>query len=328
MSHALDPDAPAILARLKREGISALYHFSNVENLPSISEQGALYSKQILAQKGLLSTLVAGGNPLSHSLDQYHGNWNKVSLSLTPHTPMVYHKKREQHICFSLIKPEVASWLNVVFTDANAARNDHKRGTGLIGLNNIQFNVIRAIPYSVNEWHRFVQAEVLVPDAIPLAYVSEIGFVSNASMEYAKSLCDRLPHPNFSVMPQLFTDSWAASPNTIGYSYVHDLKVIDIRNDKNMVYLTHEKNKVSRTASNRIMIMASVRIMTGTKAKIALFDADNNKERIVKAEQLLKSNEYQHRCIVSLNALSPGVYLARYYLDDVCWASTGFEIVP
>ncbi len=162
MPHSLDPNAPAILARLRQERISALYHFTNVENLPSICQLEALYSKQILAQQELLSTLVTGGNPLSHDLDHYHGNWDKVSLSLTPHTPMAYNRKRAQHLCFFLIKPEVGTWLDVVFTDSNAARNDHKRGLGLIGLNNIQFNIIRAIPFSVNEWHRFVQAEVLI----------------------------------------------------------------------------------------------------------------------------------------------------------------------
>ncbi len=97
MPYSLDPSASAILARLRQEEISALYHFTNVENLPNICQQKALYSKQILAQKELLSTLVTGGNPLSHDLDHYHGNWDKVSLSLTPHTPMAYNRKRAQH---------------------------------------------------------------------------------------------------------------------------------------------------------------------------------------------------------------------------------------
>jgi ssDNA thymidine ADP-ribosyltransferase, DarT len=329
MPYSLDPGASAILARLRQEEISALYHFTNVENLPNICQQEALYSKQILAQKELLSTLVTGGNPLSHDLDHYHGNWDKVSLSLTPHTPMAYNRKRAQHLCFFLVKPEVATWSGVVFTDSNAARTDHKRGPGFIGLNNIQFNVIRAIPFSVNEWHRFVQAEVLIPNSIPLTYVSEIGFVSSASLDYTELLCDRLPHPKFSVIPQLFTDSRGASPRTIGFSYVHELKVIDTRNTKNMVYLPYEEeNKFSKTMSNHIMIVASVRVMTGMQARISLLDAVNYEERIVKAEQLLRSDEYQHEYRVSLKDLSPGVYLVRYYLGDICWASTGFEIVP
>ncbi len=174
-----------------------------------------------------------------------------------------------------------------------------------------------------------MQAEVLIPNSIPLTYVSEIGFVSSASLDYTELLCDRLPHPKFSVIPQLFTDSRGASPRTIGFSYVHELKVIDTRNTKNMVYLPYEEeNKFSKTMSNHIMIVASVRVMTGMQARISLLDAVNYEERIVKAEQLLRSDEYQHEYSVSLKDLSPGVYLVRYYLGDICWASTGFEIVP
>jgi hypothetical protein len=69
MSHPLHPEAQAILARLKQERITALYHFTNVENLPGICRLEALYSKQILESRGLLSTVITGGNPLSHSLD-------------------------------------------------------------------------------------------------------------------------------------------------------------------------------------------------------------------------------------------------------------------
>ena len=104
---------------------------------------------------------------------------------------------------------------------------------------------------------------------------------------------------------------------------------MDIRNNKNMIYLPYQKeNKISKTISNHIMMVASVRVITGMRAKISLFDTASNEERIVKAEQLLRSDEYQHECSISLKDLSLGVYLVRYYLDDVCWASTGFEIVP
>ena len=183
---------------------------------------GALHSKQILEKQGLLSTLITGGNPLSHSLDRYHGNWDKVSLNFTPYTPMAYHRKRAQHLCFLLVNPEVATWSEVLFTDSNAARNDHRRGEGLIGLGNVQFNAIHAIPFSVNDWHRFIQAEVLIPASIPLAHVGEIGFVSNASMSYAQYLCKSFAHPPFSVKAQMFTDSPRAPQKAINFAYVKE----------------------------------------------------------------------------------------------------------
>src|SRR5579884_280584 len=301
MSRSLHPDAQAILTRLRQEGITALYHFTSVENLPNICHLGALCSKQILEKRGLLSTLVTGGNPLSHSLDRYQSNWDKLSLSFTPYTPMAYNRKRAQHLCFFLISPEVAAWSDVVFTDSNATRNDHKRGQGLIGLNNVQFNAIHALPFSVNDWHRFVQAEILIPDSIPLAYVTEIGFVSNASMDHAKHLCDSLLCPPFSVIAQLFTDSPKAPSRAIGFSYVHELMLRDTKESKNMVYLTHTKeNKFSKRVSDNITIMASVRVITGMRAKISLFDTVTAKGRVIRDEELPRSNEYKHKCTIAL----------------------------
>ena len=63
---------------------------------------GSVALQADLEKQGLLSTLITGGNPLSHSLDRYHGNWDKVSLNFTPYTPMAYHRKRAQHLCFLL----------------------------------------------------------------------------------------------------------------------------------------------------------------------------------------------------------------------------------
>src|SRR5712692_6912280 len=329
MSRSLRPDAQAILTRLQQERITALYHFTSVENLSSICQMGALFSKQILEDQGLLSTLVTGGNPLSHSLDRHQSNWDKVSLNFTPHTPMAYNKKRAQHLCFFLINPEVAAWLDVVFTDSNATKNDHKRGQGLIGLNTVQFNVIHAIPFSVNDWHRFVQAEVLIPHSIPLPYVTEIGFVSGASMNYAKHLCDSLPCPPFSVIPHIFTDSPKAPSRAIGFSYVHELILGDTNESKNMVYSTHIKeNKFSKRISDKITIAASVRVIAGMRAKISLFDIVTNKERVVIDEELPRSNEYKHECIISLNDLPAGIYVVKYYLGGVCWDSSSLEVVP
>jgi hypothetical protein len=246
---------------------------------------------------------------------------------------MAYHRKRAQHLCFFLIKPEVATWSGVLFTDSNAAGTTNQlRGEGLAGLNNIKFDVIRAIPrpWDRGGWIRPVQAEALVPDSIPFTYVSEIGFVSRASLDYTELLCDGLSHPTFSVIPQLFTDSWRASSRTIGYSYVHDLKVINTKNDESMVYLPYEKkNKLSKAICNHVMIVASTRVIGGIEARISLLDTVSSKERTVQVKQLLRSDDgKQDECSISLKDMPCGIYLVRYYLGDVCWASTGFEIVP
>lgn len=199
---SLHADADGILARLRQEGVTALYHFTSVENLSGICQIQALCSKQTLEKERQKLPRNTGGNPLSHSLDRYRGNWDKVSLNLTSHTPMVYHRKREQHLCFFVIRPEVATWSGVAFTDTNAASNAYQRGEGLAGLNNIKFASIRSIPRPGDRdgWVQPVQAEVLVRDRIPLEYISHIAFVSKASMSYGEKLCGLHSHPPYMLI--------------------------------------------------------------------------------------------------------------------------------
>jgi len=45
-------------------------------------------------------------------------------------------------------------------------------------------------------------------------------------------------------------------------------------------------------------------------------------------EELPRSNEYKHNSTLSLNDLSAGIYLVKYYLGGVCWAASSFEVVP
>src|SRR6266567_3630527 len=142
MAHSLHRDADAILSRLKQEGVTALYHFTSVNNLLYICRARALYSKTELMVRNILSRIDTGGNDLSLDLDQRNDNWNKVSLSLTPYIPMAYNSKREQHLCYFVITPDVATLSGIIFTDSNAASTAHKRGEGLEGLDNINFEVI------------------------------------------------------------------------------------------------------------------------------------------------------------------------------------------
>jgi hypothetical protein len=121
-----DPEASQILARLKREKIESLCHFTSVENLPSISKYHALCSKQFLESCGEWPCSNPGGNALSHSLDKINDNWDKVHLNLTPHTPMVYHKKSDSHLCFFVVSLEVAGWEGTVFTQHQTTMREGK----------------------------------------------------------------------------------------------------------------------------------------------------------------------------------------------------------
>ncbi|WP_376795594.1 DarT ssDNA thymidine ADP-ribosyltransferase family protein [Thermogemmatispora sp.] len=61
-----------------------------------------------------METIVPSGST------EKNNNWDKVSLSFTPYTPMAYHVKRRRHLCYLCISPEVAALQGVIFTDTNA----------------------------------------------------------------------------------------------------------------------------------------------------------------------------------------------------------------
>ncbi|HLG64072.1 MAG TPA: DUF4433 domain-containing protein [Ktedonosporobacter sp.] len=331
MAHSLHRDADAILSRLKKEGITALYHFTSVENLPHICRAQALYSKADLQTRGLLPLVDTGGNDLSFNLDQRNDNWDKVSLNLTPYTPMAYHRKRDQHLCYFVIAPKVATLSGVIFTDTNAASNAHRRGEGLEGLDNINFEVIRSISRIDREtWKKYIQAEVLVPKAVPFEYISEVGFVSQASMEHSKRLCRSLQYPTFSVTPRLFTDSQRASQETIGFPYVRNFILSSTKVDKNMLYLSHnQKNIFSKSFNNCIMVVALVKATAGAQAKIVFCRSAPAREAkyVVGEVEFETSTEYRYECEILLDELLVGVYSIEYYLNDLCWASGDFEII-
>jgi hypothetical protein len=149
----LHPDAHNISARLKKEGITALYHFTSVENLPLVSQHQALSSKEVLESNGDWPVPQPGGNERSHALDRQKGNWDFVSLNFTPHTPMAYDKKKVLHLCFMEISTDVAFREGVIFTDSNATYHAHNRGEGMSGLELVNFEMVRSDPLPWNrEW--------------------------------------------------------------------------------------------------------------------------------------------------------------------------------
>ncbi len=327
----LHPEANAILTKINKEGINFFYHFTSVENLPLIYQRDALCSKDVLTREGKWPPPIPGGNALSHNLDHFNGNWNKVSLSFTPYTPMAYRKKREEHLCYLLISTEAAAWKDVVFTDSNAAgTNNQLRGEGLEGLNNIRFEFIRSVQPWSQDWKRYVQAEILVPESIALQFISKIAFVSEASMQHAARICVAESEILLSVEETLFTDSPKALKEAIGFSYVIKYMLTDTNIDKNVLYLPHIQNKniFSKSRDRFVVLTTLVKAIAGAKAKIflsALSDSKNTK-RLVDVAEFETSNRYRHQHQISLSDLSIGAYLLEYYLNDLCWASVSLEV--
>jgi len=106
-------EAQQILQILKSHNIQSLWHFTDIRNLPLIKKLNGLRSKEFLEKRGYLTRVYCGGNELSHNLDRELGNWDKVSLNFTPHTPMAYHIKKEKHLVFIEIDISVATFERV-----------------------------------------------------------------------------------------------------------------------------------------------------------------------------------------------------------------------
>jgi hypothetical protein len=318
-----DPEADEILTRLRLEGIENLYHFTSVKNLPSISKQGALCSKELLESSDDWPCPDPGGNDLSHNLDRANDNWDKIGLNLTPHTPMAYRKKPEGHLCFFVISPLVAGWEGAVFTDTNAASNDHQRGEGLAGLALINFEMVRSLSPGNPEWKKLVQAEVLVPHKIPLEFISKVAFVSEASKIEGERLWGHANCPNFAVDKEIFTNSPQNLHHPCGFPFVSKVMLTDSLVDRsNVKGLTAHCPKFRRQDTNIITAIIRLETLTGTKGKVT-WDSAREKEH-----EFDTSDTYIWWPSIPIQDLPNGSCSLRVSLDDILWATVDFEVVP
>lgn len=197
-----------------RRGVVFLYHFTSLDNLPGIRHLSALCSKQTLADNGHWP-VQSGGTRRSQQLDIRNDNWDKVSLSFTPHTPMSFHRKAKHNsgdkICFFVIDPTIATLEGVEFSDTNAVSTRRIQLPGWLGLMTVNFRMVLAMQkkrITWRRWKRDVQAEVLVPDHVPLSCVKEIAFETDADLELGRQKWGDLEtdDPPFTVAPCLFTN--------------------------------------------------------------------------------------------------------------------------
>lgn len=193
---------------LRKNNINSLWHFTDIRNLPLIFELGGLRSKQYivnntesLADAG--KEVYAGGNELSHNLDRMHGNWDKISLSCIPNTPMFYNKKVQSHFVLIEIDLDILDE-HATFTDTNATSSEHRRDMGVNGLDLIDFTAIKADSYS-SSWHHSAQAEILIPDFISENAFKNIYFMSYASLDMGEYLLPEWGN-RFCNAPKVFYD--------------------------------------------------------------------------------------------------------------------------
>jgi ssDNA thymidine ADP-ribosyltransferase, DarT len=323
MPRAKDDPALMILERLQRERIAALYHFTSIDNLPSIRDTDRLCSKGVLCDLGQWPCADPGGNEVSHALDQQNGNWDKLSLTYTPRTPMAYHKKLQKHLCFCVIDVGAATLPDVVFTDTNATSTifPHKRDTGIKGLELVNFQAARVRPQPWDkDWIRAVQAEILIPEALPLAYVREIVFVSEASLQEAERLWGNTAHPTFRVSPQMFSNDPGAL--TFNFAFMKQCILTDVEIDENNANQAHvSRVELQRDRTERIFALIASHVTAGTVAE-TIWSPGN----IRSAHTFNTSGNYRHWPRIEAKRLPVGECQVEYRLGGVRWATIPFRM--
>lgn len=307
----LHPESELILERIKSEKVPALYHFTDIDNLPLIIDLGGLHSKEFLEQNGYLDQIKCGGNLLSKGLDIHHGNWDKISLSWCSRHPMAYSREQKQHLCYVIVDTRVALRNGVIFTNKNATDSYHTRSEGIDGLNNVNFDAVRAtFPYT-KETKKLKQAEILVPEYVEIQEIKFVAFRSQSSLEEAKRLCHKNPEfiEKFTIAERVFH---LQAP----YAYVqsHFLTSAVVTNENVTENILQPQTVFSIEEHAKITLVVAQKLIYETKYSVRFLNKD--KEIISSVtEKFFYSGEYWNWFEVDSDLFTEGIYTAEFYLS-------------
>ena len=163
---------------LRKQGLPYVHHSTALENLAGIRDVDAICSKKSLV---LMSRWprVLGGNDFSQQRDWENDNAAFVSLSFAWHTPQFFVRLRDRPLVVFCVSREVVGAEGAVIYDTNANASAAQPFFNLSdALPHLNFQLF-AQPCSVppadgSPEKRDLQAEVLIPDRVPLGFVERI----------------------------------------------------------------------------------------------------------------------------------------------------------
>lgn len=166
------PNTEQILRLLRDKNIRYLYHFTSVENIPSIKKNKGLYSWDYMNRNGI-SIPVAGGDSMSRSLDMKYNLQDYVRLSFCQDHPMAYRLRMAgEKIVLLMIDIRAAAFSNTQYSDMNAADSRHHHGPSMSDLERVDFCAVkRTYVSSSDPDFKTHQAEVMVKTHIPSEYI-------------------------------------------------------------------------------------------------------------------------------------------------------------
>lgn len=236
---------------------------------------------------------------------------------------MAYHAKRQKHLCFFFINPRIAAVPGVYFTDRNATANNHQRLPGIRGIRLVNFDAIRAIPRPSDRegWHQPVQAEVLVPNVIPLAYIEQVAFVSRASKAEAERLWQTSDHPPFIINRTYFADDQRKN-SPINFSYLEDMTITSIPiNENNYQNSFPNIYRFNRTTDSQVSLLAEVYSAGYAQGKVIWSFSTE-----VLETDFDTRNVWYHWPSLPLSKIPDGVHHVEYLIDGKRWLRSEFEV--
>jgi len=161
---------------LRANGIRALYHFTDSSNFNSIVQCGGLFS-WFYCEKNGIGIERPGGSELSRDLDKQSSLENYVRMSFTKDHPMLYAARKDGRLVDPIIleidlralllKAPSFSPEATCFSDRNATANGADIGTKVDHLKKVRLDLIRSGRWANDDEKGLLQAEVLIPEAVP-----------------------------------------------------------------------------------------------------------------------------------------------------------------
>ena len=185
----------------KQNGLNALYHMTNVSNLPNIFQYGILNNYES-RKKNLVITDISDPK-VQRWRDREESCFHRpiheyAPLYINPQNPMLFVRKNIQHeLCILEISCAVLDEQEFVFTDGNAASRETRFYKSLNDLNKIPWEVLKNDRWDYfDDGKRKRCAEFLVFPAVDVKYIRCLHFLNNAiANKYCKSgyLCKSTP---------------------------------------------------------------------------------------------------------------------------------------
>ena len=163
-------------AEYRRYGIDFLYHFTHVDNMPSIREHGLLSHN---AAQPVVSADISNPNVQERRADKsVFGRplHDYVPLYFNPKNPMLFVLREHQdNLVILLLDRGLLVQDGVVFTDGNAASDPTNFFTDVSRLDDLDWDCIRSEYWNdYPDGIRIRCAEILVPHAIPFGEIQRI----------------------------------------------------------------------------------------------------------------------------------------------------------